>query len=57
MVAKEYSQVKGVDFSEIFSPITKLTFIRVLMSLDATFDLEIEHMYVKTTFLNGYLEE
>jgi hypothetical protein len=42
LVAKGYSQVEGVDFSEIFSPVAKLTSIRVLMSLAATFDLEIE---------------
>jgi hypothetical protein len=42
LVAKGYSQVEGVDFGEIFFPVAKLTSIRVLMSLAATFDLEIE---------------
>ena len=42
LVVKGYSQVKGVDFGEIFSPIVKLTPIRILMSLAATFDIEIE---------------
>jgi hypothetical protein len=40
-----------------FSPVAKLTSIRVLMSLAATFDLEIEQMDVKTMFLHGDLEE
>jgi hypothetical protein len=57
MVAKGYSQVKGVDFGEIFSPLVKLTSIRLLMSLAATFDMEIEQMDVKTMFLDGDLEE
>jgi hypothetical protein len=57
LVAKGYSQVKRVDFGEIFSPIAKLTSIRVVMSLVATIDLEIEYMDVKTTFLHGDLEE
>jgi hypothetical protein len=57
LVAKGYSQVEGVDFGEIFSPVAKLTSIRVLMSLAATFDLEIEKMDVKTMFLHGDLEE
>jgi hypothetical protein len=57
LVAKGYSQVEGVDFGDIFSPVEKLTSIRVLMSLAATFDLEIEQMDVKTTFLHGDLEE
>jgi hypothetical protein len=39
MVAQCYSQVEGVNFSEIFSPVAKLTSIRILMSLVATFDM------------------
>jgi hypothetical protein len=57
MVEKGYFQVEGVNFSEIFSPLVKITSIRVLMSLAATFNLEIEHMDVKTTFLHGDMEE
>jgi hypothetical protein len=57
LVVKGYSQVEGVDFGDIFLPIAKLNSIRVLFSLDATFDLEIEHMDVKTMFLHGDLEE
>ena len=57
LVAKRYSQVEGVDFSESFSPVAKLTSGRVIMSLAATFDLEIEHMDKKTMFLHGDLEE
>ena len=57
LVAKGYSQVEGVDFGDIFSPVEKITSVRVLMFLDATFDLEIEQMDVKTTFLHGDLEE
>jgi hypothetical protein len=57
LVAKGYSQVEGVDFGDIFSPVEKLTSIRVLMSLDRTFDIEIEKMDVKKMFLCGDLEE
>jgi hypothetical protein len=57
LVAKGYSQVEGVDFGEIFSPVEKLTSIRVLISLAATFYLEIEKMDVKTMFLHRGLEE
>jgi hypothetical protein len=42
LVLKAYSQVEGVDFGDIFSPVAKLSSIKVLMSLFATFDLEIE---------------
>jgi hypothetical protein len=40
-----------------FSHVATLTSIRVVMFMDATFDLEIEQMDVKTTFLHGDLEE
>jgi hypothetical protein len=56
-VAKGYSQVEGIDFGEIFSPIAKLTSIRFLLSVAVTFDFEVEQMDVKTTFLHGDLEE
>jgi hypothetical protein len=39
LVEKFYSQVEGVEFEDIFSLVVKLTSIRVLMSLPATFDL------------------
>jgi hypothetical protein len=57
LVAKGYSQVEGVKFGEIFSPISKLTSIRVLMYMIAAFDLEIEQMDVKIVFLHGDVEE
>jgi hypothetical protein len=57
LVAKGYSQVEGIDFSEIFSPVAKLTSIRFLLSITISFDLEVEQMDVKTTFLHGDLEE
>lgn len=47
---KGYSQVKGVNFGDIFSPVTKLTSIRVLMYLAITFDLETEKIDVKQHF-------
>jgi hypothetical protein len=57
LVAKGYSQVEGIDFGEIFSPVAKLTSIRFLLSIAAAFDLEVGQMDVKTTFLHGDLEE
>ena len=42
LVVKGYSQVEGIDYGEIFSPIAKLTSIRFMLSLAASYDLEIE---------------
>jgi hypothetical protein len=57
LVAKDYSQVEGIIFGEIFSPVAKLNSIRFLLSVDVAFDFEVEQMDVKTTFLHGDLEE
>ena len=57
LVEKRYSQVEGIDFGEIFSHVAKLTSIRFLLAIVAAFDLEVEQMDVKTTFLHGDLEE
>ena len=57
LVAKGHSQVEGIDFGEIFSPVTKLTSNRFVLSLAATFDLEVEQMEVKIVFLHEDLDE
>ena len=57
LVVKGFSQKEGVDFSEIFSPVVKMSSIRVVLGLAASMDLEIQQMDVKTAFLHGELEE
>eukprot|EP00253_Pinus_taeda_P018644 PITA_18644 len=57
LVAKGYSQVPGINFGDIFSPVAKVTYIRLLLSIAIAFDFEVEQMDVKTSFLHGDLEE
>ncbi|KAG8496414.1 hypothetical protein CXB51_007522 [Gossypium anomalum] len=57
LVAKGYSQVPGVDFTDVFSPVVKHSLIRALLGIVAMHDLELEQLDVKTTFLHGELEE
>ena len=47
----------GVDCLETFAPVARLETIRMLMSLAAQKGWIIHQMDVKSTFLNGYLEE
>eukprot|EP00253_Pinus_taeda_P007487 PITA_07487 len=42
LVVKGYSQVPGIDFGDIFSPVAKVTSIRLLLSVVAAFDFEAE---------------
>ncbi|RDX69198.1 hypothetical protein CR513_51722, partial [Mucuna pruriens] len=57
LVVEGYRQKKDVNFKEIFSPVMKMSSIRIMLSLATIFDLEVEQMDVKTTFLHGDLEE
>ncbi|KAG8482658.1 hypothetical protein CXB51_023976 [Gossypium anomalum] len=57
LVAKGYSQVPGVDFTDVFSPVVKHSSIRALLGIVAMHDLELEQLDVKTAFLHGELEE
>lgn len=41
---------EGIDFNEIFSPVVKHTNIRVILTLVAVHDLELEQMDVKMSF-------
>jgi transposase InsO family protein len=57
LVVKGFGQRKGVDYDEIFSPVVRMTSIRLILGLAASLNLEIEQMDVKTAFLHGDLEE
>jgi hypothetical protein len=57
LVAKGFTQKEGIDYHETFSPVSKKDSFRIIMALVAYFDLELHQMDVKTTFLNGDLEE
>jgi hypothetical protein len=57
LVAKVYTQKAEEDFFDTYSPVARLTTIRVLLSLAASHGLLVHQMDVKTTFLNGELEE
>ena len=57
LVAKGYSQMPGIDYTDIYSPVVKHTSIRALLGLLASNDYELEQLDVTTAFLNGDLEE
>ena len=57
LVAKGYSQIPGVDFTDVFSPVVKHSSIRALLGIVAMHNLELEQLDVKTAFLHGELDE
>ena len=57
LVEKGYSQVSRIGFGDIFSLVSKVTSIRLLLYVVAAFDFEVEQMDVKTTFIQEDLEE
>ena len=57
LVTKSYAQREGIDYNEVFSPIMKHFFIRILLTLAAQYDYELDQLDVKTIFLFGDLEK
>ncbi|KAL4376081.1 hypothetical protein GQ457_02G039440 [Hibiscus cannabinus] len=57
LMVKGYAQKEGIDFNEIFSPVVRLTIVRIVLAMCATFNLHLEQLDVKTAFLHGDLEE
>ena len=57
LVIRGYEQHEGIDYEETFTPVAMLKTIRVLLTLATLHDWEIDHMDVKTAFLNPLLNE
>ena len=57
LVVKGFRQKEGLDYLDTYSPVTRITSIRMLISIASQYNLEIHQMDVKTAFLNGKLDE
>ena len=56
-MAKGFSKVEGIDYSETFAPIAKMNSIRLVLSLAASQHWLAYQMDVKSAFLHGDLQE
>jgi len=56
-VVRGFSQRARVNYEETFVPISRYTSIKTIMSLSSVFGWQLYQMDVKTTFLNGMIEE
>ena len=57
LVARDFSQIPGLDFGETFSPIIKHTTIKLILSLTVTLGWTMRQSDVKNAFIHGFLKE
>ena len=57
LVAKGFRQKEGIDYFDTYAPVARTTTIRVLFALASLHNLYVHQMDVKTTILNGDLDE
>ncbi|GJS24484.1 retrovirus-related pol polyprotein from transposon TNT 1-94 [Tanacetum coccineum] len=57
LVARGCSQRACIDYNEVFLPVVRHTYIRVILALTAYEDYELEQLDVKMAFLHGNLKE
>ena len=57
LVAKDFTQLEGVDYQDTFSPTSKIIYVRCLLSLATTRGWSLHQMDVNNAFLDGDLHE
>jgi hypothetical protein len=57
LVCKGYAQIEGIDFEETYAPVARMEAIRLLLAYACSKNVKVYQMDVKSTFLNGELEE
>ena len=57
LVCKGYSQEEGIDYGETFVPHARLEGVKTLLAYTAHKGFKVYQMDVKSTFLNGILDE
>jgi len=54
---KGFSQVEGIDFDKLFSPVVCYETTRLLLAVAILEDLDIQSIDIKTAYLYGNLDE
>ena len=57
LVVKGYNLEEGIDYDKKISPVVRLEAIRLLLAFASFMDFKLYQMDVKSTFLNGFIEE
>src|SRR5258706_1144825 len=57
LVAQGFSQREGINYTNTFTPVVRLTSIRIALAIATNLDLKMDHLDVETAFLNGKINE
>ena len=57
LIAKGYSQLPGIDYTETFAPVVKMETFRVIVVFAVKNELQVSPLDVWVAFLNGDLQE
>lgn len=57
LVAQGFSQKYGIDYDEVFAPVTRSSTFRMLLTVSAKRKYLVKQFDIKTAFLNGKLQE
>jgi hypothetical protein len=57
LVCKGYAQIEGIDFEETYAPVARMEAIHLLLAYACSKNVKVYQMDVKSSFLNGELEE
>jgi len=57
LVCKGYAQVEGIDFEKNFAPVARMEVVKIFLAFVVYKNFKVYQMDVKSTFLNGKLEE
>ena len=57
LMAKVYAQAYGVDYSDTFPLVAKMPFVRIFISLAATYHWDLHQLDIKNVFLHVDLQE
>ncbi|GJR71955.1 retrovirus-related pol polyprotein from transposon TNT 1-94 [Tanacetum coccineum] len=57
LVAQGYTQEEGIDYDEVFAPVTRIEAIRLFLAYASFKDFVVYQMDVKSAFLYGKIEE
>ena len=53
LVVRGFVQQEGIDYDNAFTPVARMESVRVLLALAAQEGRSVQHMDVKSAFLNG----